>query len=234
MWSRALASVSLEAPVLALLGLSSAGFAAMAYAGHHASHTLICGTSALPGNAFAGALSWTLMLIAMMPPLLVHPVRRVWSSGLRRRRGAAIALFVSGYALVWMPGGAILQHAAASLDAHPPGIGSSGAVLAIAALWQALPIKGRFLALCHRAPTLRIFGAGAGVDQLRYGLTSGLGCFGACWGLMLLPLLTRWHLLAMAGVAVFATLERHRPRRGAPYLPVDGILPRRFGLRRSA
>src|ERR1700712_3473680 len=47
-------------------------------------------------------LASAIMLLAMMPPLLAPPLLHVWRRSLVRRRARAVALFVLGYALVWL------------------------------------------------------------------------------------------------------------------------------------
>lgn len=71
------------------------------------------------------------------------------------------------------------------------------------------PAKQRCLNRCHRLPHLAAFGWPARRDALGFGLSHGAWCVGACWLLMLLPMLTaRGHLALMAAVMLFLLAER--------------------------
>src|SRR5689334_7887146 len=58
-----------------------------------------------PATLSAG---WLLMLIAMMAPALIPPVRLLRARSFTQRRARATALFAAGYAAVWMAAGAAL------------------------------------------------------------------------------------------------------------------------------
>src|SRR5689334_13696735 len=51
------------------------------------------------------AMGWALMLVAMMSPVLIAPVRHIRDRSFAYRRWRAIALFVAGYAAIWMAAG---------------------------------------------------------------------------------------------------------------------------------
>ena len=120
-----------------------------------------------------------------------------------------------GYTAVWRAGGLILTLLALALKLAA---GSSiGLLLAVAgaAVWQASPAKQACLNRRHHQPPLAAFGRAADLDALKFGLANGLWCVGACWALMVVPLMaTRGHLLAMAacGTSLIAEhLERPAP-----------------------
>jgi len=156
------------------------------------------------------ALDWTLMLAAMMSPLLVAPLRHVCERSFARRRLRASLLFVAGYAAVWMTVGAGL--AAGALAVRWAASAPSAGLLvcaAVALAWQVSPAKQWCLNRCHRRPALAAFGAAADADALRFGLVIGAACVGSCWAVMLLPLVAaEWHLPMMATVALFLFAER--------------------------
>ena len=156
------------------------------------------------------ALGWALMLTAMMLPLLAAPVRHVRSRSLARRRGRAVALFVSGYALVWLAAGGVLMALALALRLALQGsVLPLVVTLPVVVAWQASPLKQRCLNRCHARPSLGAFGAAADRDAFLYGAMQGLWCVGACWALMLLPLLVaHGHIVAMAAVALWQAGER--------------------------
>lgn len=53
-------------------------------------------------------MAWTLMLLAMMPPLLTGPLLHVRQRSLARSRAGAMALFAAGYVVAWTAAGAAL------------------------------------------------------------------------------------------------------------------------------
>jgi predicted metal-binding membrane protein len=163
------------------------------------------------------ALEWALMITAMMPPLIVEPLRHVIDRSFAKRRGRAVAWFAVGYGAAWMVAGITLQsmaliaRVAAQKSPLPPGI-----AVIVALVWQVSPAKQRCLNACHRRPPLAAFGIAADLDAFAFGSTQGAWCVGACWALMLLPLLVgRGHLPTMTIVALFLLAERFE--RPAPY-----------------
>jgi hypothetical protein len=55
------------------------------------------------------------MLVAMMSPLLASPLLHLWRRSLPRRRGRAIALFLLGYAVIWLAAALLLFAIAVAL-----------------------------------------------------------------------------------------------------------------------
>lgn len=161
--------------------------------------------------------SWLLMLLAMTPMLLVHPLAYVWQRSLLRKRWQAVALFVLGFVTVWTLAGLLLLTlvvvARVMLGVAP--LTAFAATLAVCLLWQASPIKQRCLNQCHYRPRISAFGLGFIRDCLMYGVVSGLWCIGSCWPLMLLPMLAeQGHLpLMLLGMAwmLFERLRNPRP-----------------------
>jgi predicted metal-binding membrane protein len=154
------------------------------------------------------AADWALMLAAMTPPLILAPLRHLRDQGLVRRRGLAMLAFAAGYLAVWMAAGAVLQTLALALRVVEGGALSMFSLTAlIALLWQVSPAKQRCLNRCHARP--RLTATGATSNAFTFGLTHGAWCIGACWALMLPPLLiTGDHLLAMGAVTLFLFAER--------------------------
>jgi predicted metal-binding membrane protein len=156
------------------------------------------------------ASGWALMLAAMMSPLTIAPLRHVRDRSFASRRGRAMLLFVAGYMAVWMTAGTGLQAVALAVRwAVPAPPVCLGLALAVAMVWQVSPAKQWCLNRCHRRPELRALGAAADHDAFTFGLTNGVSCAGACWALMLLPLVVgRGHLLAMIAISLFVFAER--------------------------
>ena len=156
------------------------------------------------------AAGWALMLVAMMSPVLILPVRHIRLCSFTHRRARSIALFVTGYTAIWMALGGVLVaiDLAVSLFTPQSYLPTAGVVL-IAFVWQFSPTKQRCLNRCHAHTELAAFGAEADFDALRFGMTHGIWCAGSCWALMLFPmLLPRGHLVAMAAVAGLIFSER--------------------------
>ena len=225
-----------------LLAATAAGWTVLALRESSASLSAFC----LSGETFSGgAVASTLlpdlalMLLAMMPPLLASPLQHVWRRSLTRRRGRAIALFVMGYVAIWLAVGTLLVAASLILAATAWPAIAIGALIAIA--WQATPLKQTSLNLCHRRPALEAFGIRAETDALLYGVTHGIWCAGACWALMLLPLLVGGplHWALMLAVMLVAIVERARAPQPArwnaawPQLP-DGREVRALNYRAAS
>jgi hypothetical protein len=171
------------------------------------------------------ALSWLLMLLATMPPLLVQPIAHLWGRRLAPLR--AIAIFVAAYAAIWMLAGIVLTAAAILLKELAGANAWTAPILAaaIAALWQASPARQACLNGCHRIPPLSDVGQAADRARLRYALAFALSCVGACWALMLLPLIADGaHIGLRAGVSIFLFAERQAPPRPAGWrFPLSSI-----------
>ena len=141
-------------------------------------------------------LSWQTMVVAMMLPTSLPMIRLFrMTSDSQPAPGRVLAVFLSGYALVWALfgfaalGGDLLLHrvedSSAWLSARPWLIPAS--VLALAGLFQFSSLKDRCLQECrHPGPfLLRHYRRGPGAT-LELGLRHGLFCLGCCWALMLL------------------------------------------------
>jgi predicted metal-binding membrane protein len=156
------------------------------------------------------AVGWALMLVAMMSPVLIPAIRHVRMRSFAHRRVRLIALFVIGYAAVWMGlGGALAAiEVPVKLFARESYL-PAAVVVVVALVWQFSPLKQRCLNRCHAYAELAAFGAAADWDALRFGMRHGTWCAGSCWALMLFPmLLPRGHVVAMALVAVLIFSER--------------------------
>lgn len=159
---------------------------------------LLAQPHAMHGSRVAAS---ALMFAAMMMPLMAAPLRHVREQSFARRRLLAMALFVAGYALIWIAAGVALVEAATRIHAVL-------AIILIAA-WQCSPAKQRCLNRCHVHPPLSPFGLAADFDALRFGLTHGLWCLGSCFALMLLPMLSSiGHLAVMAAVTLWLAGEK--------------------------
>ncbi|KIH83152.1 DUF2182 domain-containing protein [Pseudomonas batumici] len=159
---------------------------------------------------------WTLMLLAMMPLLLAHPLEHLWRVSLSRRRWQALGLFVLGFGSVWTLAGVGLLTVAVGvrvLLGIEPLTALVGGLL-ICLLWQASPAKQRSLNRCHHQPRISAFGFAFLRDCLKYGVVSAVWCVGSCWAVMLLPMLAeQGHLLLMLLTMAWMVLERLQRNR---------------------
>jgi predicted metal-binding membrane protein len=244
MWARAALRVAMRGPGKVLLAASAVGWIAMVWlatsgsAGHSVNahdHGPPVFGAALPfGSASHFAAMWFAMTLAMAPPLLLRELGGLWRGSLRRLRLRATGAFAAGYVGVWLLVGVGAAGVCAIASRLPLGGGWSGTALTLAAvgvsigLWHCSPARQRCLNACHRVPALRVFGAAAQWDALRYGVSTGGYCAATCGPAMVIVLLAGdLHLVAMAVAAIAATVERYRPaRRPAWRLPlVSGDAP---------
>jgi predicted metal-binding membrane protein len=153
---------------------------------------------------------WALMLVAMMSPTLMAPVRHVIERSFKRRRARSVTFFVIGYAAIWMAAGLVLISAVLMLNLLlPQSYLPAVAVSIIAFVWQCSPIKQRCINRGHNHRELAAFGTAADLDALRFGISHGVWCVGSCWALMLFPMLvSQGHFAAMALVTYVMTSER--------------------------
>jgi predicted metal-binding membrane protein len=162
---------------------------------------------------------WTLMIVAMMFPLLVPAIGHVGTRSYAFRRERSVALFVAGYALTWA---AAVTMASGALVVALSGLAVSGLATwggligcALAALWQISAAKERAVNRCHGTVPLRPAGFAADQDAIRFGLLHGIRCVGACLPTMVLPLLGSHGVGAMA--VIFAILLAERARQAPQY-----------------
>jgi predicted metal-binding membrane protein len=86
--------------------------------------------------------------------------------------------------------------------------------LVVALLWRVCPLRQVCLNRCHLLPRLSPFGLAADRDCLRFGARTGAWCVGACWALMVVPLVVDGlHLVAMLVVMLLMLNERLAPTR---------------------
>jgi len=161
------------------------------------------------------AAGWCLMLIAMMLPTLIAPIRHIIERSFNRRRIRSVTLFLIGYAVIWMAAGILLIAAMLLLNLFMPQSILPVVGVAIAAvLWQCSPIKQRCLNRGHNHKELAAFGIAGDWDTLNFGITHGVWCVASCWALMLFPILiSQGHFAAMAVVTYIMISERlEQPR----------------------
>jgi predicted metal-binding membrane protein len=233
-WRIALPAVT-RWPSRALLAASLAGWVLLPLLGHGAqSSAALClsyptladaprgavAALSVADDTVLAALSWIVMVVAMMSPLLAQPIVQLRLRSLTRRRRRAVALFVAGYLAIWIVAGFALVTASAAIARLAEYLGWPALVitLTIAAIWQAAPLRQSALNRCHRPPDLSAFGLAADLDCFGFGLTHGVWCVVTCAPWMLLPLTTpAFHLPLMLMISIALLLERIAPARPAAW-----------------
>jgi predicted metal-binding membrane protein len=162
-------------------------------------------------------LGWGLMVIAMMLPKLIMPVRHIYACSFSGRRLPLSLVFVAGYIAVWMIVG--IAMIAIIIGAHLLMSGSYLPIIAVgivAIVWQFSPVKQRCLNRGHDHRIIAAFGWQSYRDALRFGLSHGAWCVGAGWALMLFPmLLPAGHNAAMI-LLTFVMLSEHMEHPQVP------------------
>lgn len=210
-WLVPLGTIILAAWVLLALGGSVSGWPAFCSADIWRAMPLSASLDlALLSNAIPKSLlGWVLMVVAMMLPLAISPLRHVRERSFARRRTRSMLLFVAGFIAVWMAGGVVLETIAwmmrSALTSPFAAIGLSALV---ALVWQVSPAKQWCLNRCHQRPPLSAFGLAADVDAFGFGVTNGGACVGAGWALMMpMLLIGQGQMPAMVAVTLFGIAE---------------------------
>jgi len=167
---------------------------------------------AVPGPFDAGALlARTLTVGAMMLLIALPAAEHVSRESLRRRRRAAVSLFLVAFVAVWVGCLTVVEVALDGLLPSSP-IAQTAAIAitcVAAAIWQMSPQRAMLSSRCARASILPPTGSRAAVGDLRFGFRSGLGCFGSCWAVMLvMALMPGSHLVIAAILTGALTADR--------------------------
>ena len=179
----------------------------------------------MPGQSWSGAAAtfigmWTVMMVAMMLPVLVPMLMRyreaIADRGATRFR--LTALVAAGYFIVWVFAGMTVYPFGIALAAAEMRFAqiaqavpiATGTVVLIAGILQFTPRKRRQLACCRAVP-MRSLEANA-VTAWRHGLRLGLDCVHCCAGPSAALLVVGvMDLRAMMVVAIGIAAERLVP-----------------------
>ncbi|HEX8597105.1 MAG TPA: DUF2182 domain-containing protein [Chloroflexia bacterium] len=150
-------------------------------------------------------LYWCLMVVAMMVPLMLAPLRWVAFQSFRQRRHRAILLFLVGFLLPWMLVGVVPAWLRTFDWSYNPLLASG--TFGLAALWVLGPVRRHALVFCHLTVPLAPSGWNADRNCLRFGLIIGASCIATCGLLMLACAFTGHSLIAMLGGTLLGVLE---------------------------
>jgi predicted metal-binding membrane protein len=164
---------------------------------------------------------WTATMAAMMLPSTIPLLRLDYVTTGSRARVAALA---AGYVSVWIVLASLAVGAGALLGMH--GHRTTAALLAVAALYQLLPVKRRCLERC-RAPLARmLLGWRDGLlGAAHMGVANGLWCGGCCIGLIVALLglgMMSWVWMGLVGAVI--VLEKATPAGAALRAPLSAVL----------
>jgi predicted metal-binding membrane protein len=198
-WSLALCA----AAWLALIASTADGAAPQAWA-RHAIHDAPAASPILDGGR------WLTMVVAMMVPLVLEPIRTTAARSLWRRRHQAIGGFLAGYVVPWLLAGLAFAISTWTLSVAIGAAVRSWWPMAfvLAAVWQLAPAKRRALVSCHETRPLAPHGWPALRDCFSFGWMVGVRCVATCWALMLVCVLGGHSLTIMAGIAALGAAER--------------------------
>lgn len=168
-------------------------------------------------SLLAAAPTWGLMAVAMMVPPALPAVRHVAVNSLYWRRRRAVLEFLLGFLSIWVAFSVLVLGFLGSWEpAQAEWV--LAAALALAAVWQLTPLKGRALRRCHRPSPLPPFGWRASLGAARFGWHNGAYCLLSCWAMMVaVALVTSSMLVWMAvltGLIYFEKLSL-KPRAAA-------------------
>ena len=164
-------------------------------------------------------LMWWLMMAAMMLPSAA-PAILLYAHVRRSRRGdrtvAPSWVFLGGYLAVWLLfsiAAAFLQRLLTGPSMALEGRVARGALLIVAGLYQASPIKSACLRQCRSpAQFLSRYWRPGSYGALLLGLRHGAYCLGCCWMLMALLFVGGiMNLLWIAGLTALVAAEKLLP-----------------------
>ncbi len=175
-----------------------------------------------PANWLAVFIMWSVMMAAMMLPTTM-PMVSVFRT-LNKSRGEAgrTAAFVAGYLALWTAFGAAATAAQWALQTSgllSPMIVSlspalSGALLAMAGVFQFTPLKQACLRACRAPLGFLLTDWRDGLwGAARMGIRHGLYCLGCCWALMALLFVGgAMNLLWIAALTLLVAMEKLAPK----------------------
>jgi len=167
-------------------------------------------------------IGWYLMVLAMMLPKLIVPIRHIHSRSLKRNRISSIFLFVLGYSIIWFVVGYILNLIMIFFYSNSHQFYLLVIIGLISLIYQFSPLKQYFLNLGHNHRSIKPMGLGSFKDVFNFGVEHGIYCVGAGWAIMWFPmLLPIGHNIAMI-IVMLIMISEHMEHPKKPEWSLDG------------
>jgi hypothetical protein len=146
---------------------------------------------------------WSLMVCAMMLPLVSPHLRVTAARSLWKRRHRAMAGFLCGYAAMWIGAGVLLATVVNEFSWLVAARGVAVSAFLLASAWELTGVRRRALSASHAMLPLSPSGWRADFDVLRYGGFVGSRCVVVC-GLTMIACALSGHnrpvMVALSGV----------------------------------
>ena len=234
MRSTAFAAQLWHGPAPWLISVASLAFLALVLTPQSSSFLALCGRLSLPDLAtlidlllplwspWQLALHGSLMVIAMMTPLVALQISHIWRSTPKSRRVASTIAFLLAYYTCWLLVSVVLFFLLFAVPRFLAAWADTIIVAALTSMWSASPVAQAARNRCHKVLRIRAFGSQAYLDSLIQGVATGANCVVACWPWMMVPMVVdpSWHIAAMLIVTVYLFAERI-----APVAPVSWQIP---------
>lgn len=197
-----------------MLAIKSFGGTIAALCGRVSLQTAWGYLSAMPWSLGFGPLAteWTLMIVAMMTPLVSMQIACIGRCSRSNARAIGMAAFLLGYWLAWVATGLLLIPFVFALTSElGSGLAFAG-ILGLALIYSSSPTAQWARNRCHRSHSVPAIGLSIFTRNFRSALAIGTYCITACWPWMLLPFTVQsYHLLTMALVGIFLFFDRIAP-----------------------
>lgn len=183
------------------------------------SHDML-GMSHQASPSFDSFIYWSVMVFCMMLPTLSTPLMYVWNKAFTPYQLVNCLSFVLIYTLTWSLFGQATLLMIGHLQQYIEMNLIFDVVIFIGLVWQASPYKQYANIARHRMQAINPFSSIR--SCAKFGFVHAIWCIGSCWAIMLLPMLTPYHVAMMivATGMIFYEYSKpyQRPRWRVPFL----------------
>lgn len=163
------------------------------------------------------AVSWAVMVVAMMVPGTLPTLRRLAFGSLWRRRHRNTVLFGAAYTVLWVGLGVVAAWVVAGFESvsgtlFNPGPTSVAFVVLAAAAWQFSATKRRALRRCHLQRPLAVRGRAADRSVIAYAMFHARACAWSCGPLMAAMFVAAHDFHLMVPLTAVSVVERYQTR----------------------